>query len=128
MVTNRTIACVIVIVAVMVYFPSILSWWNSYSALVPSLLGSMITDVQFEEGYLNVTIVNIDRNYIISEVTIYQDYGKGEVILAHEPVHEPISWGEQSFCIDFNWISGYAYRLVLKNAGGTILSRSQFAP
>lgn len=127
MVTNRTIVYVIVIAAFMAYFPSFLSWWNSFNALVPSLLGSLITDMHFERGYLNVTIINIDRNYIIDEVTIYRDYGKGEVILVHELVHEPISMGEQSICIDFNYVIGYAYKIVLKIADGRTLFRSQFA-
>lgn len=127
MVTNRTIVYVIILAAVIVYFPSFLSWWNSYNALFPSLLGSLITDMQFEKGYLNVTIINIDRDYIIDEVTIYQYYGKGEVILAHELVHEPISLGKHSICINFNYIFGYAYKIVLKTATGRTLFHSQFA-
>ncbi len=126
MVTNRTLVYVIIIAAVMAYFPSFLSWRNSYDALVPSLLGSLITDMQFE-GYLNVTIINIDRNYIIDEVTVYRDYGKGEIILAHDLVHEPISMGKHSICIDFNYFFGYAYKIVLKIADGRILFRSQIA-
>jgi hypothetical protein len=128
MVTNRTVVCVIFIATVMAYFPSFLSWYNSYSVLGPSFFGSKIRAVQFEKGYLNVTIINADRDYIISEITIYLEYGKGAVILLHELVHEPISLGTQSICVDFNWPSGYAYKLLLKKSDGATLFRSQIAP
>ena len=77
--------------------------------------------MQFEKGYLNVTIINADRDYIISEITIYLEYGKGAVILLHELVHEPISLGTQSICVDFNWPSGYAYKLLLKKSDGNFI-------
>ena len=70
-----------------------------------------ITNVQFDNDYLNITVRNIGWNpTTISFVIINQTSTLHTV-----PVHEPISAGEIiSFRIAFNWISGYRYQITLE--------------
>jgi hypothetical protein len=72
-----------------------------------------ITDVQFDEDYLNITVKNVGAaSTIISEVIINQTSTPHTV-----PVHEPISaGGEIIIRIDFKWTSGYTYQIKLKTS------------
>jgi len=71
-----------------------------------------ITNVQFDNDYLNITVRNIGWNpTVISLVIINQT----TFTLRTVPVHEPISAGEIiSFRVDFKWTSGYRYQITLE--------------
>jgi len=83
-------------------------------------------EVQFEEGYLNVTMINNDnRDYIISEVILSREC----TILAGELGREPISTGEQiSICINFNWTSSYFYGIHVRTKDGKGIDCYKYAP
>ena len=70
-----------------------------------------ITNVQFDNDYLNITVRNIGWNpTTISSVIINQTSTLHSV-----PVHEPISAGEIiSFRVAFTWTSGYMYKITLE--------------
>ena len=115
-ITRRLTITVIVVVAVLAVtcFPLLL---NSISGpLGDNLWPWLQTHVQFEEGYLNVTMTNNDnRDYIISEVILSRE----STILAGELLHEPISPGEQiSIRINFNWTSHVLYKIIVRTREG----------
>jgi hypothetical protein len=70
-----------------------------------------VTDVQFDEDYLNITVKNVGTiPTIISEVIVNQTSTPHIV-----QVHEPISTNEEiTIRIWFMWTSGYTYQIELK--------------
>ena len=70
-----------------------------------------ITNVQFINDYLNITVRNVGiKSTTISSVNINQTSTLHTV-----PVHEPISPGEIiSFRIAFKWTSGYTYQIKME--------------
>lgn len=70
-----------------------------------------ITNVQFDDDYLNITVRNIGwKPTTISSVIINQTSTLHTV-----PVHEPISAGEIiSFRAALKWTSGYTYQIKLE--------------
>lgn len=83
-------------------------------------------DVQFEEGYLNVTMTNNDNcDHIIDEVILSRE----DTILAGELVYEPLSRGEQfSICINFNWTSRVIYEIIVRTREGKSTLVGTWAP
>lgn len=91
---------------------AVLSWMNP---LVIDSLGHhqvalYITNVQFINDYLNITVTNVGVNTTtISSVTINQTSALHTV-----PVYEPISPGEIiTIRIAFKWASGCTYQIKL---------------
>jgi len=84
-----------------------------------------VTDVQFDKGCLTVTVKNIGVSATtINEVTVNQTSTQHTV-----PVHEPIAAGKQiSIRINFNWASGYTYRIGLMTARGNSFFHLAAAP
>ena len=124
-ITRRLTITVIVVVAVLAV-PFFLSWLNSRNPIFDSPVPWLQPHVQFEEGYLNVTMTNNDnRDYIISEVILSRE----RTILAGELVREPISRGEQfSIRISFNWTSGYYYKIRVRTTDGKGTALGTYAP
>ncbi len=94
-----------------------------FSPHIPGFIGwrgVLVSDVQFEEGYLNVTITNYDNlDYIVNEVIVSQSYPR--IFWWDEIVNKPISGYEKiSICINLNWTSRYEYGIRLKTTGGDI--------
>ena len=127
MAINRTLAiCIIVVIFLViagVFLPIVLL--HSLPVTTHQTVDLMITNVQFEEDYLNITVENtIVQAKIVSEVTIRDliktDYNFS-INRTSTPltvaVHESISSGEEiSFPIIFKWTSGRSYRIELETA------------
>jgi hypothetical protein len=120
---DKIVIVVAVLVATGVLLP--LAWLSSLPWTPFATEDIRITDVQFDEDYLNITVKNVCTNVeIVSEVTVrdLEAYGYGfSVDWTSTPhtvaVHEPISVGEEiSFRISFNWTSGCAYQIELEPA------------
>jgi hypothetical protein len=120
---DKIVIVVVVLVAAGVLLP--LAWLSSLSWTSFATEDIRITDVQFDEGYLNITVKNVCTNVeIVGEVTVrdLEAYGYGfSVDWTSTPhtvaVHEPISVGEEiSFRINFNWTYGCAYQIELETA------------
>jgi len=115
MALNRRLAIYIILIAgtLTIAGLAVLSWMN------PVIIGGLwrysvdlsITNVQFDNDYLNITVRNVGVNpTTISSVIINQTSTLHKV-----PVHEPISAGEIiSFRTAFNWTSGYMYQIKLE--------------
>ena len=115
------IIVVAVLVAAGVLLP--LAWLSSLSWTPFATEDIRITGVQFDEGYLNITVKNVCTNVeIVSEVTVrnLEAYGYGfSVDWTSTPhrvaVNEPVPVGEEiSFRISFKWSSGRAYQIKLE--------------
>jgi len=127
MAINRRLTIIIIVVAVLatasVLLP--LAWLSSLEYTPTAMTPLRITDVQFGEDFLNITVDNTcTKEKIVSEVTVrdLEPYGYGfSVDWTSTPhtvaVHEPLPMGEKiSFCISFNWTSGHAYQIELETA------------
>ena len=115
MVLNRRLAMYIILIAgtLTIAVMAVHSWMNPLTIdnLSRYRVDLYITNVQFENDYLNMTVRNIGWNpTIISSVMINQTSTLHTV-----PVHEPISAGEIiSFRVAFKWTSGYRYQIELE--------------
>ena len=126
MATKRKLAIYIIVIAAFAVTHTLLlmAWIGNLEPAGPMRTTDIaITDVQFGKDYLNVAVKNYCyQTKTVSEVMVYRSLNprpapEDELILAHELVHEPISVGEQiSIRINFDWISGYTYRIELETA------------
>jgi hypothetical protein len=125
MAINRRLAMIIILVAVLVAAGVLLPmvWLSSLQWTPHATSPFRITDVQFDVGYLNITVENLDvQEKIVSEVRvrdlIIERYGFSTDRTSTPyvvGVHEPLPVGEEiSFCISFNWASGRAYQIELE--------------
>jgi len=95
-----------------------------------------ITDVQFTEGYVTVTVKdngNGGCNVTITEVMVSDEIRVNDMnhTLQHKvPMNIPIQMGEQhSISVGCEWISGEAYQIRLTSARGNYwLFRYAVAP
>ena len=118
MVTNRQIDILTYVAVIAIIAASV-----GLAAYINEPLGQRphwvhVTGVQFEEGYLNITITNSDsKDYIINEVIIRQKSQEGtSLVIADELVNKPISEHETiSICINLNWTSSVNYVIFLMN-------------
>jgi hypothetical protein len=120
---DKIVIAVTVLVAAGVLLP--MAWLSSLHWTPHATSSFRITDVQFEEDYLNITVENLDtQEKIISQVTVRDlkpdgygftvDWTSTPYTVA---VHEPISVAEEiSFRISFKWSSGRAYQIELEPA------------
>jgi len=116
MAINRGLAIYIVIAMTLaVTVLAGLSWMTSLT-IDFSYPDVWITGVQFDNGYLTITVKNNGTlGTTKSEVTVNQTSTLHTV-----PVHELIGAGEQiSIRIGFKWTSGYTYQIKLKPADNT---------
>jgi len=115
MAINRRLAMYIILIVWTLTIASLAvhSWMN------PEIIGGLwkysvdlsITNVQFDNDYLNITVRNIGFN----PTTISSVITNQTSTLHTVPAHEPISAGEIiSICIAFKWISGYTYQMKLE--------------
>ena len=116
MASNRRLAMCIIPIALTLTIASfaLLSWMNPLTIdnLMNYSVDLRITDVQFDNDYLNITVRNIGVNpTTISSVIINQTSTRHTI-----PVHEPIlGCGEIiSFRIAFKWTFGYRYQIKLE--------------
>jgi hypothetical protein len=102
-----------------------MAWLGSLQVNITPMQDLHISDVQFDEYYLNITAKNLCiQAKIVSEVTVrnIEAYGYGfSVDWTFKPhtvaVHEPLPLGEEiSFCISFSWTSGCVYQIELETA------------
>ena len=133
MAINRTLAICISVVTFLliagVFLPIV--FLNSLPVSTFPKEDLCITDVQFEEYYLNITVKNsVTQAKIVSEVTIRDlittDYSFS-INRTSTPfkvaVNESISSGEEiSFPISFKWTSGRSYRIELETVDTKDLS------
>ena len=143
MAINRTSArCIIIVtflVIVGVFLPIVLL--HSLPVSTFPYVNLWITNVQFEEDYLNITVENTcEQAKIVSEVTIRDLITTGYSFSINQTstplivaVYESISSGEEiSFPIIFKWNSGCSYRIELETVGTKDRSRTPiynaFAP
>ena len=115
------IIVVVVLAAGGVLLP--MAWLSSLQWTPHATEAFRITDVQFEEDYLNITVENLGtQEKMISQVTVrdLKAHGYGftvdwtstpHVVALHEPV--PVG-GEITFRISFKWSSGCAYQIELE--------------
>jgi hypothetical protein len=115
MASNRRLAIYIILIAgtLTVAGLAVLSWMDPLviDNLARYRVDLYITNIQFDDDYLNVTVRNIGWNpTTISSVII------NETSTLHTvPVQEPISPGEIiSFRTAFKWTSGYSYQIKLE--------------
>jgi hypothetical protein len=115
MALNRRLAMCLVIIAGTLTIASvaILSWMN------PVIIGGLwrysvdlsITNVQFDNDYLNITVRNVGVNPTTISLVIINQTSTLHIV----PVHEAISAGEIiSFRVAFKWTSGYRYQITLE--------------
>jgi hypothetical protein len=115
MASNRRLAIYIILIAgtLTVAGLAVLSWMDPLviDNLARYRVDLYITNIQFDDDYLNVTVRNIGWNpTTISSVII------NETSTLHTvPVQEPISPGEIiSFRTAFKWTSDYSYQIKLE--------------
>ena len=118
---DKIVIVVAVLVAASVIIPVV--WINSLPWITVDGSPLWITDVQFDEDYLNIIVENTGiEAKIISQVTVRDlkplgysfsvDWTSTPHVVA---VHEPVPVGEEiSFRIRFNWASGRAYQIQLE--------------
>lgn len=115
MVLNRRLAMYIILIAgtLTIAVIAVHSWMNPLTIdnLSAHRVDLYITNIQFDNDYLNITVRNIGWNpTTISLVIINQTS-----MLHTVPMHEPISAGEIiSFRVAFEWTSGYRYQITLE--------------
>jgi len=126
MAINRRITIYVIAITAVLAVPFFLSSLTSINTLGSNPLPWLWIDVQFEEGYLNVTMTNNhNRDYIISEVIL----SRARTVLAGKLLHKPISVGEQiSICISFNWTSRYEYGIHVRTTDGKGIACYPWAP
>lgn len=131
---RRCIYEFVVVVALVVAGTFLLATWSALNPGITPPSPLWITDVQFEKGCLNITVENTGTQArTINEVKVYQSsnpYASSEYESnSTYVVHESILVGEQiSICINFNWASGYGYKIELMTTDGNIVSQSPFIP
>ena len=115
MTLNRRLAMYLVLVAgtLTIAVIAVNSWMN------PVIIGGLwrysvsldITNVQFDNDYLNITVRNVGVNPTTISLVIINQTSTSHTV----PVHEPISAGEIiSFRVAFKWTSGYRYQITLE--------------
>ncbi len=101
------------------------AWMGAVTVGFPMFEDLTITDVQFTEGYVTVTVKNNGRGGC--EVTIIEVKVSDEVrvsdlnhtLLRKVPMSIPIQMGEHhSNSVGYEWISGEAYQVRLTSARG----------
>jgi len=104
-----------------------LSWLSSCNLIFDNPVPWLWIDVQFEEGFLKVTMTNNDDcDYILREVFLSN---RASTILAGELVNEQILRGERtSICLGFNWTSGYEYGIHVRTTDDESIAVYTWAP
>ena len=108
----------------------LIAWIDSTSVHIMHTADLNITTVQFDKGYLTVTVKNQGSiAYTINEITVSEAIlsEKGTVnqnTTSHTfSVLSQISEGEQiSICMSLKWTSGYLYQIKLETATTTDFS------
>ena len=126
MAINRRIAIYVIAITTVLGAVFFLSWFSSQPIMFDNPVPWLWIDVQFEEGYLNVTMTNNDnRDYMIGEVILSRE----RTILAGGLLHETILRGEQiSTCINFNWASDAYYEIIVRSEDGKSTACGMHAP
>lgn len=128
--TNRRLAIYVIAVAILAVAGTSLSmaWISSLSLGITPMADLNITDVQFNEDYMTITVKNQGNyNLIIREVRVNNFIESDQGLIINQtstsysaPLHEPISVGERiSIKVSFNWTSGYIYEISLKTTDTT---------
>jgi hypothetical protein len=128
MAIDRRPAIVMVIALTALAFTGILltlGWMNPLTVGPMSIVKLEITEVQFDNGYLNITVKNIGTSSTtINQVTVNQTSTPYTV-----PVHEPVvADGQISIRARFNWVSGSTYQVGLKTVRGEFFYYTAVAP
>jgi hypothetical protein len=108
------------------------AWMNALTLTVAPPMGEEIlrvTGLQFETGYLNLTVKNtVARNVEIRQVAI-ENMDRPEVPEFKAIAYELVPAGEQiSFSISYEWISGDTYQVRLTNSQGNLFLWTAVAP
>jgi hypothetical protein len=108
------------------------AWMNALTLTVAPPMGEEIlrvTGLQFETGYLNLTVKNTGaRNVEIRQVAI-ENMDRPEVPEFKAIAYELVPAGEQiSFSISYEWISGDTYQVRLTNSQGNLFLWTAVAP
>ena len=118
MTTNRRIAIYIILIAGTLSIASlaVLSWMSplTIDSLGHHQVALYITNVQFDDDYLNITVTNVGvKTTTITSVMINQSSTIHTV-----PVYEPILGRDKiiTIRIGFKWTSGYTVQIKLETA------------
>jgi hypothetical protein len=128
MAIDRRPAIVMVIALTVVAFTGILltlGWMSPLTVGPMSIVELEISEVQFDNDYLNVTVKNIGTSATtINQVIVNQTSAPYTV-----PVHEPVVAGGQiSIRARLNWVSGSTYHVGLRTGRGEVFYRTAVAP
>jgi len=115
MASNRSLAMYIILIAGTLTIASlaVYSWMNpsTIDNIMNYSVDIRITNVQFDNDYLNITVRNIGVNPTTISLVIINQTSTIHTV----PVHEPISHAEIiSFRVAFKWTSGYMYQIKLE--------------
>jgi hypothetical protein len=135
---------VIVVMAVLVTFAVTgivltAAWMGALEIAITASEQLKITDVQFSEGFLTVTVNNTGNTYaldivIVTEVTVQPEPDLHNLnrtdTLYEVPMSIPVHKGEiASISIGYDWVSGEAYQIrVTTSRGNYCLFRYAVAP
>ena len=126
-ITRRLAICIIVVVAVLAVLGTLLTLaWMYPLTITPMACENLsIADVEFEKGYLTVTVRNLCKYpTTITEVQVNQTSTPHTV-----PVYEPISANEQiSIRIGFKWASALTYKVMVKTSRGNCYYYTAVSP
>ncbi len=128
MAIDRRPAIVMVIALTVLAFTGILLTLAWMSPLTVSPMANedlRVTDVQFDEDYLTLTV----KNSGVSAATINEAMVNQSSTQHTVPLHEPIAAGKQiSIRVRFSWVSGCTYRVGLVTARGNSFFHFAVAP
>jgi hypothetical protein len=125
--TLRRVAIVtsVAVLAFLGLFVILSAWMGALSIGFPMFEDLTITDVQFSEGYVTVTVKNGDNggcSVTIIEVMVSDEVRVSEMnhtLVNKVPMNIPVRMGEQhSFSVGCEWISCEAYQVRLTSARG----------
>jgi hypothetical protein len=126
-INQRLLVCITVVVIVLAVTGILLisAWMYPLTIAIMACEDLSITDVEFEESYLTLTVRNLCKYpTTISEVMVNQTSTPHTV-----PINEQLSaYGQVSIRISFKWASDYTYQVRVKTARGNHFYNTTVAP
>jgi len=122
-------AAVIILVIAVAGSAFIASWMSALTIPYETSLmeGLKITDVQFSEGFVTVTLNNAGINEVatVTEIMVGDLHELNHTVRMTIPIHK----GEQaSITVDYDWISGKTYQIIVTTAYDNNFRYTKLAP
>ena len=122
-------AAVIIMVIAVAGLAFMASWMRTLTIPYETSLmeGLKMTDVQFSEGFVTVTLNNAGGNEVatVTEVMVGDLHELNRTVRMVIPIH----MGEQaSITVGYDWISGKTYQIIVTTAYGNNFRYTKFAP